>query len=209
MSVILLNGFWQGKCFTEDHSVDFCFEGTVPGCVHTDLRGIKIHQDIDYRDNADKCTWIETRDLEYSRTFILQDLPSTATLIFEGLDVYTDIYVNGKYVGSTDNMFIPHRFAVADFLKKGENHISVYCYSPIKKVDGLPLCDAAFTRERMRTRRIQCTYGWDWVGRFVTSGIFRDVYLECSNGIDVENVYIYTENVDSFGAQIYTEMNFK
>ena len=208
MKRVLLNGVWNGKCFTENREVDFCFEGNVPGCAHTDLRGFKIPNDIYYRDNSKNCNWIEERDFEYSRCFEVKHITQSVRLVFEGLDVYTDIYLNGKHIGSTDNMFIPHSFEVSKYLLKGENRISVYFHSPIKKIEELPLCDGAFTRERLRTRRIQCTYGWDWVDRFVTCGIFRDVYLEYHDGIEVDNVYVYTENIDSFGAQIYAQLNF-
>lgn len=36
MQKICLNGSWEGICFTEEGKKDFTFNGTVPGCVHTD-----------------------------------------------------------------------------------------------------------------------------------------------------------------------------
>ena len=208
MNIISLNGKWQGKCFTEEKTLDFSFDGTVPGCAHTDLKGIKIPDDIFYRDNADKCTWIENRDFEYSRSFTVEKLPSKAALVFEGLDTYADIYLNGRLIGSADNMFISHSFDVTEALKEGENLISVYFHSPIKKVEGLPLYNGAFTRERMRTRRIQCTYGWDWLTRFVTVGIWRDVYLDLTDGFAVKDAYIYTDHITDAHASVIVETEF-
>ena len=101
-----------------------------------------------------------------------------AVLIFEGLDVYCDIYFNGKKLGSADDMFYGVEFPVDDILLKGDNVLEVKFFSPIKAVEGKPLREGAFTTERLYTRRMQCTYGWDWVARFVTMGIFRDVRLE-------------------------------
>lgn len=205
MTKIALNGTWQGTCLSGDGKEDFTFEGTVPGCVHTDLIGRHIPEDIFYRDNADRCQWIEDRDWKYTRRFQLDALPKKAQLVFEGLDTYADIVLNGVSLGAADNMFIPHRFDVSDTLRMGENTICVHFHSPIRAVQSQDQRPGAFTRERMHTRRIQCTYGWDWVARFVTCGIWRDVYLDCSDGFSVKNVYIYTANVFQDLAQVVVE----
>lgn len=72
--------------------------------------------------------------------------------------------------------------------------------------DFLTFCAPSY---RMHTRRIQCTYGWDWVARFVTCGIWRDVYLDCTDGFSVKNVYVYTENVWQDLAQVVVEAEFE
>ena len=209
MKPISLNGNWRGTCFTEDGKVDFTFDGCVPGCVHTDLMGKKIPKDLFYRNNADECQWIENRDFEYSRSFELEQIPKNAKLVFSGLDVYADVYLNGKHIGYADDMFIKHSFSATDALIIGENTLTVHFYSPTKRVAGLPLLGGAFTRERMRTRRIQCTYGWDWVARFVTMGIWRDVYLEGGDEFSVKDAYIYTDHISDGYASIIVEAEFE
>lgn len=206
MNKISLNGKWTGRCKGEDKN--FIFNGTVPGCVHTDLMADGILNDIYYRDNSKDCQWIESCDFIYSREFTLNEIPPVATLIFEGLDTYTEIFLNGESIGKTDNMFISHFFNINGKLKTGTNELSVHFRSPVKEVEGLPLYGGAFTRERMRTRRIQCTYGWDWVERFVTMGIWRDVYIDTSDGFRVKNAYIYTESINEASAQIVFEAEF-
>ena len=200
-----LNGAWSGACISPDGQQEFTFSGCVPGCVHIDLAGSRIPEDIFYRDNAEDCQWIEDRDWQYTRTFALEHVPANATLVFEGLDTYADIYLNGTLLGTADNMFIRHSFDAAALLRAGENTVQVYFHSPIRAVAGLPERTGAFTRERLHTRRIQCTYGWDWVGRFVTCGIWRDVYLELGSGFAVQNAYIYTEALCGSSAQIAVE----
>lgn len=208
MNRINLNGNWHGKCI-KNNTIDFTFDGTVPGCVHTDLMGKKIPADIYYRDNSQNCQWIEDCDFEYSKNFTIEKKPENAVLTFEGLDVYADIFLNSQLIGSTDNMFIPHQFDVSEFLKKGENEIRVHFHSPVKKVENLEHCNGAFTCERMHTRRMQCTYGWDWAERFVTCGIFRDVYIDTDNSFRVKNAYIYTESISDDSAQIIFEAEFE
>lgn len=180
---------------------------TVPGCVHTDLMASGVVQELFWRDNARHYQWIENEDWVYECTF---DAEKTvpATLVFEGLDTYAEIWLNGVRLGEADDMFIPHRFDVSAVLRPDGNVLRVCFRSPVREVAHLPERKAAFTAERLYTRRIQCTYGWDWVDRFVTCGIFRDVYLAYGNGIDVASAYIYTASVDAFGAQIVTELDF-
>jgi len=80
MKKINLNGIWLGKCIDSDKSTEFSFNATVPGCVHSDLKGIRIPEDIYYRDNTDKCQWIEEKDWEYSKVFRMEQKPKTAKL---------------------------------------------------------------------------------------------------------------------------------
>lgn len=210
MQKIDLNGAWQGTCYREDGEVDFKFGGTVPGCVHTDLfKENIIDYDIFYRDNADKCQWIENRSFDYERSFTVDDPSQKAELVFEGLDTYAEIYLNGEHLASTDDMFIEHRFDVSALLKKGENTLKVNFRSPVKEVEGRRALPGAFTTERLHSRRIQCTYGWDWVARFVTAGIFKDAYIELGDDFAVDNAYIYTVSIEGDAPQICFEAEFK
>lgn len=199
----------MGSCIAENGSEAFSFSAAVPGCVHTDLMGSHIPKDIYYRDNVDDCQWIEQRDWKYTKMFQLDTIPSKAQLVFEGLDTYADIALNGIPLGSADNMFITHRFDVSKALRTGENTLVVSFRSPVREVQHEQARPGAFTCERMHTRRIQCTYGWDWVARFVTCGIWRDVYLDFTEGFSVKNVYIYTENLWQDLAQIVVEADLE
>ncbi len=181
---------------------------TVPGCVHTDLMAAGIGGDIFYRDENEKYKWIEERDWEYSCVFDCET-GEGARLVFEGLDTYAEITLNGVTLGKTENMFIPHSFEVDGILKRKNNLLSVRFSSPVKAVEGKPTLKGAFTVERLHSRREQCTYGWDWVERFVTVGIWKPVYITYANGIDLDSVYVYTAHIDSFGAQIVAELSFR
>ena len=210
MQKIDLNGAWKGVCYNEDGSLDFKFGGTVPGCVHTDL--IKeniIDYDLFYRDNTDKCQWIENRSFDYEISFTVDELSDKAELVFEGLDTYAEIYLNGEHLADTDDMFITHRIEVSGLLKKGENTLKVHFRSPVKEVEGRRALPGAFTTERLHSRRIQCTYGWDWVARYVTAGIFKDTYIELGDDFTVDNAYIYTVSIEGDAPQICFEVEFK
>lgn len=203
-----LNGIWSAIGKNEKNE-DICFTGRVPGCVHTDLiqNGI-IDYDIFWRDNYEKCQWIEKESFTYSKVFVIKEIPPGAKLTFEGLDTYCDIHLNGHPIGHCENMFISHTFPVDNLLNIGQNLLEVTFYSPVF-TKNLPKRKGAFTTERLYTRRMQCTYGWDWVARFVTMGIFKDVYITYGNEVKVEDAYIYTAAVDSYGAQVVAEVNLE
>jgi len=200
MKKIYLNENW--KLIGEEIG---SLEAIVPGCVHTDLINHGIIKDIFWRDNNKKYQWIENSDFTYTCVFNGRE-KEKATLVFEGLDTYCDIYLNGDKIGSANNMFIPYNFDVSGKLKNKDNLLEIKFRSPIKEIEGLPLCKGAFTTERIRTRRLQCTYGWDWVDRFVTSGVWRPVYIEYGEDMYVDSAYIVTQNIDSFSAQMYIEL---
>lgn len=174
------------------------YTATVPGCVHTDI----VNENLYWRDNSRAYRWIEEHDWTYTKTFTVDKIQENAYLIFEGLDTYCDIFLNGKKIGESENMYVPHKFLADGALRCGENTLTVQFFSPVKKVEGLPKRSGAFTTERLYTRRIQCTYGWDWVDRFVTCGIYRPVSLVFENAFEIDNVYVYTEAVDKYGASV-------
>ncbi len=182
----------------------------VPGSVHTALEEAGLIQDLFVGDNADRYQWIGHVAWEFERTFALECVQEDMWICFEGLDVYCDISLNGTMLASTENMFLAHRFRVGSLLRKGNNVIRVVCRPPEEEVMGNPERSAAFGNwTRLYTRRIQCTYGWDWVERFVTCGIVRDVYLYCDDPTELEDAYIYTDSIDAYSAQLKMEFRFR
>ena len=181
-------------------------DAIVPGCVHTDLLNNKKIDDMFWRDNSLSVRWIEDCDWQYSCHFDAQ-IGEKVSLVFEGLDTYASIFLNDEHIGDTDNMFISYAFDVSGKLKEKNNNLVVRFKSPIKAVENMPPREGAFTSERINTRRIQCTYSWDWVDRFVTCGIYRPVFLRYEDDMYVDNIYVTTQCIDDFGAQIYTEIS--
>ena len=205
---MLLNGEW--KCILiKAGDVPQTFSAAVPGCIHTDLKRAGVIGDYFYRDNAEKIRWIENCDVTYQKQFDVDSVENNEYLRFEGLDCYCDIYLNNIKIGAADDMFIPYEFSAENVLRAGTNLLEVKFRSPIKEVAGRPKRDGAFTTERLYTRREQCTYGWDWVTRFVTMGICGDVSLKKREADSLDNVYIYTKGITPFAASVAVEAAFR
>ncbi len=204
MKKVYLHGGWS---FT-DASIGKRLDARIPGCLHTDLIAAGIIEDIYYRDNNDKYGWVENLAPVYETRFDAV-LGKNVRLKFDGIDTFADIYLNGTRLGEVHNMFIPHEYDVTALLKEKDNYLRVEFTSPVKAVEGMPVSPGfAFTGDRINARRMQCTYGWDWVDRFVTMGIFRPVYLEYREGLEIEDVYVRTDALDRFGASVVMEYKF-
>lgn len=201
MKKVYLHGEWT----LSDASLGKTLHAKVPGCLHTDLISAGIIKDIFYRDNNDKYGWVENCSPVYETHFDAA-AGDNVRLKFDGIDTFADIYLNGIHICEVHNMFIPHEFDVTSLLKERDNCLRVEFTSPIKAVEGMTESPRyAFTSDRINARRMQCTYGWDWVGRFVTMGIFRPVYLEYREGLEIEDVYVRTDALDRFGASVVAE----
>ncbi|WP_078378750.1 beta-mannosidase [Sutcliffiella halmapala] len=160
----------------------FWMTATVPGDVHSNLIERKLIEDPFYGHNDLKCQWVEEKVWWYRTTFEFNDevtKDDRYELIFEGLDTFATVYLNGVEIGSTENMFISHTFEVARELKQGKNVLAVK-FDPVHVhvKDKVQYYWSGFSKKRIWTRKAQSHYGWDWGPRLVASGIWKDVHLE-------------------------------
>lgn len=78
--------------------------------------------------NEKKIQWVENEDWEYRTSFIVSEEQLNRDgiqLIFEGLDTYADVYLNGSLLLKADNMFVGYTLPVKSVLRKGENHLYI------------------------------------------------------------------------------------
>ncbi|NGP61166.1 glycoside hydrolase family 2 protein [Paenibacillus thiaminolyticus] len=184
----------------------FWMTAKVPGDVHTTLIEKGIIEDPFYGHNDQTCRWVEEKVWWYRTTFHWdgqrEDM-ERMELVFEGLDTFATVYLNGVELGSTDNMFISHSFEVTRELNKGKNVLAV-------KLDPVHLHVkskmqyywSGFSKKRIWTRKNQSHYGWDWGPRLVCAGIWKDVHLVKRSRAYVDNVFAHTVEVKDGVAMI-------
>ncbi len=178
-------------------------EATVPGNVELDLLAAGLIEQPEIGSNVyDLRPW-EGYQWRYSRTFTT---PQHADgdhiqLNFNGIDCYADVWVNGRQVGSADNMLIEHRFDVTKALKPAgeENTLEVYIRSSV--IEGRqyipPTISINFAQvESVYSRRAPHTYGWDIMPRLVSAGLWRGVELEVLKPVHLRDVHWFTTSVD-------------
>ncbi len=203
---IMLSGEWKITGTSPDREKTINMTGYVPGNVHTDLLNNNYIKDPFWRDNDKLCSWVEDWHWGYEKTFNFEKDNSSERyfLNFDGIDTYSEISLNGKIIGTTDNMFISCRFDVTDCILNGENTIQVK-FLPCKTfTDGKDYTkyNGCFSSDRVYIRRMQCTFSWDWVARFVSYGIWKNAYITSVRDAEIDDVYIYTHSIsDGFATE--------
>lgn len=185
------------------------FPASVPGTVHTDLFRNKQIPDPFYSDNEQKIQWIENENWSYKTQFNISksDFENDAVkLIFEGLDTFATVYLNGKKIISADNMFRTWQKEIKSQLRIGTNVLEVQFESAVKKgkeaAKKLPY--ELPEGERVFVRKAQYQFGWDWGPRFVTAGIWKPVRLEFIKNAQIESV-VHSQKIDKKSAEIIFE----
>ncbi|RCW55367.1 beta-mannosidase [Halanaerobium sp. ST460_2HS_T2] len=220
MIVILINKGWKLKNFKVGEKNDleiaspktldrFWMSAEVPGDVHSTLIEHKIIEDPFYGHNDQKCQWVEEQVWWYRTTFNYKDLVEDGErikLIFEGLDTFADVYLNGLKIGSTDNMFISHSFDVTNDILKGKNTLAVK-FDPVSEhtVHNIEMW-GNYGKERPWARKAQMNFGWDWGPRLLTAGIWKEVKLKKIKKAVIDNVYAKTLYISDDEAEINVDI---
>lgn len=202
-SQYLLNGEWQFR--QQGH--DTWLPASVPGCNFTDLLVNGLIEDPFNRDNEAKLQWIEQENWHYRKYFDLDEdalAHSEMELVTEGLDTFCEIFINGVKVADSCNMFIGHKFSCKNQLIVGQNLIEIKFRSPITETMPQYLAagyaypaenDKSEEKLSVYCRKAPCHFGWDWGPRFVTSGIWRDIYLQPVTSAKIEELYFTIQHL--------------
>ncbi len=185
---------------------------SIPGNVEKDMQNAGILPDLFYGTNILKLEDYELFDYWYECEFSAPiEEKSIYKLIFEGLDTLTEIWLNGKKLGETDNMYIPHAFLLNNLEEK--NVLWVRIKSPIRYADGKEYetgqWGLSYNAESVHIRKAPHSFGWDICPRAIGGGIFREVYLEEQAPINIDDVYLHTLLVDYRGAHLRLSYDLK
>lgn len=182
-------------------------DAVVPGHVHNDLLRAGLIPDPMWRDQALDVQWVEAWDWTYETEFEWEADTGSAHIRFEGLDTVASVWLNGVMIGSARNMFIAHVFPASEALVRGRNRLEVRFVSvPSVLAD----TDKAryvslFSQDRVYLRRMQCTFGWDWVHRLVSYGVWRPVRIEAKPRGEIVDVAMRTLRIDGDSAALQWE----
>lgn len=194
---------------------------TVPGTVHTDLLNCERIPDPYYRDNEEKLQWIGITDWEYKTTFEVSAKVMSRkiiNLVFDGLDTYADVYLNGKQILTADNMFRQWKVDVTGLLDN-KNDLRIVFHSAKNRTDSLAKANLPLVipaeNSRLYARKAQYHYGWDWGPALITCGIWKNVYIESGDKMPAEKKFVSKRKVelvqepDSIGRTFYFKIDGK
>jgi len=168
-------------------------EATVPGLVHTDLLAAGLIPDPFLDRNEHAVTWIGETDWEYSTTFEwAPDGNTRHDLVFDGLDTFATVVLNGATVGSTRNQHRTYRFGIDAHLREGVNEITVTFASPVREADRASLeigyRPHTYSHPFNAVRKAACNFGWDWGLDAASSGIWKEARVEGWSGARLASV---------------------
>ena len=188
-----LNGKWRfSYAANQDNRIkDFYKEDY--DCSNFDYINVPGHIQMQ---GYDKCQYINTlypwdghdelRPPHISKTYnpvgsyvkyfnVKDELKNKKTFIsFQGVETAFYVWLNGEFIGYSEDTFTPSEFDITDYLKDGENKLAVEVY------------------KRSSASWIEDQDFW----RF--SGIFRDVYLYAIPECHVDNIFVKAGLDDSY-----------
>jgi len=197
----------------------------VPGSVQTDLLAAGAIGDPFHRDNEAALQWIGLADWQYQLPLAIDATTlrhAHVELVFDGLDTFADVSLNGHPLLTADNMFRRWRVPVKSVLQAGSNTLLVTLHSPITRLQPWLLrqpyalpgeFDSAFGDEPKGkqtsnyVRKANYQYGWDWGPRYVTEGIWQPVRLETWDDLRLADVHIAQQHVDADVAQLLAQFD--
>ena len=173
---------------------------SVPGNFELDLFEAGLAPDPYFGQNPFGYQQYENRHLFYYTYFDSDFCGDENTfLVFDGIDTVADIFLNGEFIGHTENMFVSHEFNVKN-LKEKDNELIVHIYPATiyaRKYELKPMHNAMrYNYESLALRKAPSMYGWDIMPRFVSGGIWKKVRLVQRPKERIEQFYIYTTSTD-------------
>jgi beta-mannosidase len=197
----------------------------VPGCVQTDLLAAGVIADPFQRDNEAALQWIGLADWQYQSPLTIDAATlrhDHVELVFDGLDTFAEVSLNGQSLLATDNMFRRWRAPVKNVLRAGSNTLLVTLHSPITRLQPWLLrqpyalpgeFDSAFGDEPKGqqtsnyVRKANYQYGWDWGPRYVTEGIWQPVHLETWDDLRLADFHIAQQHIGADAAQLLAQFD--
>jgi beta-mannosidase len=187
-------------------------EAAVPGNVELDLsRKGELPADLYFGDNILKLRPYELNEWWYQREFLTPAGIGSrrVELFFGGVDCLATYWLNGKELGSSDNMLIEQRFDVTGKLSPaGPNVLTIRLrsatleaatkkYDPSYSITPWPPNVASIW-----IRKAAHSYGWDIMPRAVSAGIWRCVQLVIHPEHEIEDIQVNTLSVSQSQARL-------
>jgi beta-mannosidase len=196
------------------------FRSQVPGSVQQDLIAAKRVPDPFQGLNEAKIQWAGLTNWQFRRTIdvtaeMLQR--DHLDLVFDGLDTFATVSVNGQQLLATANAHRQWRVDAKPALKVGRNELLVSIASPVRTLQPMVLkeanplpgeYDSAFGDEPKGKqsspyiRKPKYHYSWDWGPRIINIGVWRPVRLEAWDDVRIETLQVDQEAINDAEAQL-------
>ncbi len=231
-TVVTLDGDWKVRIDPSDMTAVAAHKreakwlaATVPGSVQQDLIAARRVPDPYKGMNeaaiqwAGLTRWQFRREIDVTPAMLARD---HLDLVFDGLDTFATVTVNGTPLLKTDNAHRRWRVDAKSALKAGRNEVLVTIASPIRTLQPMVLAekhplpgeyDSAFGDEPKGKqtspyiRKPKYHYSWDWGPRIINIGIWRPVRLEIWDEARIETFRVDQEDLSDAEARIAAKLD--
>ena len=174
-----LDGKWLLSCSIIDKDIPM----NIPGNFEDALFSAGIVKDPYISNNSSELRKFEFAEFTLKKQFSVDSFDGGKyQLTFDGIDGTAEVFVNGRFLGTCENSFIPHTFILEDELSQN-NEITLVFKSSIEELKKYPMRTDMFSSyqynaEAAVLRRPAHIWGWDIFPRMALGGIFYGVTLE-------------------------------
>lgn len=157
-----------------------------PTTVHVELLKAKKIPDPFIGLNEWEVQWVGEADWAFKTTFSVEEkqlAAQNADLVFEGLDTFAVVLLNGTKILESDNQFVSHRVSVVGLLKSTDNELVINFESAFRKGREIEAQHEKLNlwngdSSRLHVRKAQYNYGWDWGPVLMKTGPWKPIALE-------------------------------
>lgn len=164
----------------------------------------------------DASGWVRDREWWWRTTVEAPAIGAgeAAELVFEGLDTFASLYLDGELIGRTDNMFRHYAFDIGARLTPGRTHRLAIRFDPpalsVPETSPLPVwtsfTDRVSRSKRNLMRKAQFGWGWDWGPDLPTVGVWKDARLEVRARRRITDLSFATLSISPEAAQARIEI---
>lgn len=185
--MIDLSGVWELSNVDETCSVPVVF----PGDIHSALLAADKISDPYFGTNELDVQWVGAHDWVAVRTFDVSDEEAgpvgRSILTIDTFDCVGRIEVNGQFVWSGTNMFVPVRADISGALRSGRNEIRLTFQSAERLAATraatlpYPVPHTVYPVQSMHrnlVRKVQCHAGWDWGPALMVAGVYGAIRIQ-------------------------------
>ena len=200
----------QGWTLTGD-TLSINMQVDVPSVVQQSLyeNGLIPHPYLGTVEND--LLWISDHPWNYSLHFDADKKllgQEQIELVFEGIDTYANVRLNGKKLFFADNQFRTWKHEVKGLLKEKDNLLEV----DFIRYDSTQLALYEVHQPRLPekyavSRKAPYQHGWDWAPKYKNVGIWKPVKLVGWNEARLENAYIVTQKADAERAELLLHLD--
>jgi len=168
----------------------------VPGIVQNALLENERIPDPYYEKNNEKLLWVETKEWWFYKEFIVpEDYQNKKfTLIFEGINYYANIWIDGLSVGNQEGMFLKTEYDISRFVKPGKKHkLSLRIRLPENSIEDRPKGKLKRGIVWSSVVTAPFSYWWNWAPHLVPIGIWKPAYIKVSDGVELSDVQIVSK----------------